>query len=147
MPIEKPTVAANGHAMPMKGKDVSQSALDVEYTCVIEHMVYVSDYPEERMNILGMEFSAKFGEIFNLRNLMLFLAVVPGKCVKISPYLDKQFPYFPQVNSVELSQVMTIAPYSTRVQTLIAKYEDKHLFREGTSSHFYKNVLDTALYS
>ena len=61
---------------------------------------------------------------------MLILTVFPGKCVKLLPYLDKLFPYFSQVNSVELSQDLTIAPYSTRVLTLIAKDEDKHLFRK-----------------
>ena len=44
-------------------------------------MVYVSDSPEARMNIVGMEFLAKFGEFCKLRNPMLILTVVPGKCV------------------------------------------------------------------
>ena len=147
MPLEKSPLAANGHAMPMKGKVVIQSAFDVEYSCVIEHTVYVSDSPEARMNILGMDFLAKFGEFINLRNPMLILTVFPGKCVKLSPYLDKPFPYFSQVNSVELSQDLTIAPYSTRVLTLIAKDEDKHLFRKGTSFRLHKNVLDTGIYT
>ena len=60
MPLEKSPLAANGHAMPMKGKVVIQSAFDVEYSCVIEHTVYVSDSPEARMNILGIDFLAKF---------------------------------------------------------------------------------------
>ena len=80
------------------------------------------------MNLLGMDFLAKFGEFINLRNPMLILTAFPGKCVKLSPYLDKLFPYFSQVNSVELSQDITIAPHSARVLTLIAKDEDKHLF-------------------
>ena len=147
MPLEKSPLAANGHAMPMKGKVVIQSAFDVEYSCVIEHTVYVSDSPEARMNILGMDFLAKFGEFINLRNPMLILTVFPGKCVKLSPYLDKPFPYFSQVNSVELSKDLTIAPYSTRVLTLIAKDEDKHLFRKGTSFRLHKNVLDTGIYT
>ena len=112
MHLEKSLLAANGHAMPIKGKVVIQSAFDVEYSCVIVHTVYVSDSPEARMNILGMDFLAKFGEFFNLRNPMLILTVFPGKCVKLSPYLDKRFPYFSQVNAVELSQDLTFAPYS-----------------------------------
>ena len=147
MPLENSPLAANGHAMPMKEKVVIQSAFDVEYSCVIEHTVYVSDSPEARMNILGMDFLAKFAEFINLRNPMLILTVFPGKCVKLSPYLDKPFPYFSQVNSVELSQDLTIAPYSTRVLTLIAKDEDKHLFRKGTSFRLHKNVLDTGIYT
>ena len=35
MPLEKSPLAANGHAMPMKGKVVIQFAFDVEYSCVI----------------------------------------------------------------------------------------------------------------
>ena len=85
MPLEKSTLAANGHAMPMKRKVVIQSALDVESSCVIEQTVYVSDSTEARMNILGMDFLAKFGEFINLRNPMLILTVFPGRCVKLSP--------------------------------------------------------------
>ena len=133
MPLEKSPLAANGHAMPMKGKVVIQSAFDVECSCVIEHTVYVSDSPEERMNIFGMDFLAKIGEFINLRNPMLILTVFPGKCVKLSPYLDNSFPYFSEVKSVELSPDLTIAPYSTRVLTLIAKDEDKQLIRKRTS--------------
>ena len=146
MPLEKSPLAANGHAMPMKVKVVIHSAFDLEYSCVIEHTVYVSDSPEARMNILGMDFLAKFGEFINLRNPMLILTVFPGKCVKLSPYLDKPFPYFSQVNSVEL-QDLTNAPYSTRVLTLIVKDEDKHLFRKGTSFRLHRNVLDTGIYT
>ena len=51
------------------------------------------------------------------------------------------------MNSVELSQDLTISPYSTRVLTLIAKDEDKHLFRKGTSFRLHKNVLDTGIYT
>ena len=58
---------------------------DVEYTCVIEHVVYVSESPEARMNILGLVFLAKFGEYNNLKNQMLILTAFPGKCVKTSP--------------------------------------------------------------
>ena len=36
-PLEKSPLAANGHAMPMKGKITIQCAFDVEYSCVIEH--------------------------------------------------------------------------------------------------------------
>ena len=50
------------------------------------------------------------------------------------------------MNSVELPQdLTTIAPYSTRVLTLIAKDEDKHLFRKGTSFRLHRNVLDTGI--
>ena len=136
--IELFQLAANGHAVPMKGKVVIQSAFDVEYSCVIEHTVYVAESPEARMNILGMDFLAKFGEFISLRNPMPILTIFPGKSVKISPYLEKLFPYFSQVNSVELSQDLTIAPYSTRVLTLIAEDEDKHLFRKGTSFRLHK---------
>ena len=79
-------MAADGLAMPVKGKVVIQTAFDVEYTCVTEHMVYVSDYPEARKNILGMDFLARFGEFNDLRNPMLILTVLPGKCVKLSFY-------------------------------------------------------------
>ena len=51
------------------------------------------------------------------------------------------------MNSVELSQDLTIAPYSTRVLTLIAKDEDKHLFRKGISFRLHKNVVDTGIYT
>ena len=133
MPLEKSPLPANGHAMPIKGKVVIPSAFHVEHSCMIEHTVYVSDSPEARMNFLGMDFLAKFSEFINLRNPMLILTVFPGKCVKLSFYLDKPFPYFSQVNSVELSQDLTIAPYSTRVLTLIAEDKDKHLVRKETS--------------
>ena len=96
-PLEKSPLAANGHAMPMKGKTTIQSAFDVEYSCVIEHTVYVSDSPEARMNILGMDFLANFGEFINLRNPMLILTVFPGKCVKLSPYLTSLFPTSPRL--------------------------------------------------
>ena len=75
MPLEKSLLAANGHAIPMKGKVVIQPAFDVENSCVIERTVYVSDSPEVRMNILGMNFLAKFGEFINPRNPMLILTV------------------------------------------------------------------------
>ena len=78
---------------------------------------------------------------------MLFLTVFRGKCVKLSPYLDKPFPYYSQVNSVELSQDLTIEPYSTRIVMLRAKYKDKHLFRKRTNFRLHKNVLDTGTYT
>ena len=99
------------------------------------------------MNIFGQDFLAKIGEFFNLSNPMLISTVFPGKCVKLSPCLDKPFPYFSQVNSVELSQDLTIAPYSTRVLTLIANDEYKSLFQKGTSFRLHKNVLDTGIYT
>ena len=94
MPLEKSPFAANGHAMPMKMKVVIQSAFDVEYTCVFEHMVYVSESPEARMNVLGMDILAKFGEFNSLKTPMLILTVFPVKCVRQSPYLDKPFSYY-----------------------------------------------------
>ena len=145
MPLEKSPSAAKGHAMPMKVKVVIQSTFDVEYSCVIEHTVCVSDSPEARMNILRMDFLAKRVEFRNLRNPMLILTVFPSKCVELSPYLNKPFAYFSQVISVELSQDLTIAPYSTRVLTFIAKDEDKHLFRKGKSFRLHKNVLEFIL--
>ena len=51
------------------------------------------------------------------------------------------------MNSVEISHNLTIAPYATRVLTLFAKEEDKHLFRKGTSFRLHKNVLDTGIYT
>ena len=113
MPLATSPLAAKGHAMPMNGKVGVQSAFDVGYTWVIVQIVYVSDSPEAPLNLLGMDFSAKFVKFINLRNPMLFLTVLPGKCVKLSPYLDEPFPYFSQVNSVGLSQVLTIVLYST----------------------------------
>ena len=147
MTLEKSHLAANVHAMPMEGKVVIQSAFDVEYIFVIEHMVCVSDSPEARRNILGRDFLAKFVQFINLRNPMLILTVFPGKCVKLSPYLDKPFTSFPQVKSVELSQDLTIAPYSTQILIFIAKDEDKNLFKKGTSFRLPKTVLDTGSYT
>ena len=37
--LEKSPLAGNGHAIPLKGKVSIQSAFDVEYNCVIEHLV------------------------------------------------------------------------------------------------------------
>ena len=90
-------MAANVHAMPMKVKNVIQSASDMEYSCLIEDMVQVSDSPEAQMNILGMAFPAKFVKFDNLKTPMLILTVVLGKCIKLSPYLDKPFPFFSSV--------------------------------------------------
>ena len=103
-PLEKSPLAANGHAMPMKGKTTIQSAFDVEYSCVIEHMVFVSDTPEARMNVLGIDFLAKFDEFINLINPMLILTVLSGKCVKLSPYLDKLFLTFHKLTRWNTSQ-------------------------------------------
>ena len=99
------------------------------------------------MKILGMNFFAYFGEVINLRNPMLILTVFLCKCVKLSPYSDKLFLYFSQVNSVELSQGLMIAPYSTRVLSLIAKDKDMQFFRKGTSFRVLKNNLDTGIYT
>ena len=87
MPLEKSPLAANGHAMPMKGKPVIRSAFDAGYSCVFELMVYLSDSPEARINILGNDLLAKFDEFINLRNSLLILTVFPGRCIKISPFL------------------------------------------------------------
>ena len=76
---------------------------------------------------------------------MVILTVFTGN--KLSPYLDKPFPHYSQVNSVELPQDITIAPYSTRVLTLIPTDEDNDLFRKGTSFRLHKNVLDTGIYT
>ena len=51
------------------------------------------------------------------------------------------------MNSVELSEDLMIARYSTRVLTLVAKDEDKHLFRKGASFCLHKNFLDTGFYT
>ena len=82
IPLGKTRLAANGHAMPMKGKVVIQTAFDVKYTCVIELLVYVSGSPEKRTNIFGMDFLARFSDFFSLRNPMLVLTDLPCKCVE-----------------------------------------------------------------
>ena len=46
-----------------------------------------------------------------------------------------------------MSQELTIAPYSTRVLTLIAKDEDKHFFRNETSFRLHKSFLDTGIHT
>ena len=133
--------------MPMKGKVMIRSEFDLECACDIENMVYVFESTKARMNILGKEYLAKFGDFVSLRNPMLILTVFPGRCVKRSPYLDKPFPYYSKVNSVELPQDITISPYSTRVLKLIAKDEDKHFFQRGKSFRLHKNILDTGFYT
>ena len=77
---------------------------------------------------------------------MLFLTVFPGKCVKLSPNLDKPFPYYSQVNSVELPENLTISPYSRPVLTFIAKDEDKPLFRKRIGFRSHKTILDTGIH-
>ena len=146
MLLDKSLLAANGQTTPMKEKVLIQSGFDTEFSCVIEHTVSVSDSPEARMNI-EKDFFCSFGEIIILRNAMLISTVFPGKCVNWSPYLDKPFPYVSKLNFVELSQDLMIEPYSTRVLTLIAKDEDKHLFRKGTNSRSHKTVLDIGSYT
>ena len=91
-------LAANGLAMSMKKKVMIQSAL------VIVHTVHVSDSPDAWMNIRGMNFFGRFGEVEILRNPMPILTVFPGKSVKLSTYLDKPFPNYLQADSVDLSQ-------------------------------------------
>ena len=51
------------------------------------------------------------------------------------------------MNSVKLSQGLTIAPYSMQVLTLLAKDENIHSFRKGTSFRLQKNVLGTGIYT
>ena len=147
MHLEKLPLAANGHAMPMKGQVTIQPAFHVAYTSVIEHMVFVSRSPEAQMNILGMNFLAKFGELFNQKNPMLFSTVFPGICVKLSLCLDKFFPYYSQVNSVELLREMRIAPDAKRFLSLLAKDENKHLFRKRKSFSLHKHVLSAGIYT
>ena len=86
VPLKKPLLGANGNAKTRAGKVVFQSLFDAEHTCVFEHMVYVSDSPEARMNILGLDSLAKFGKIINLRNPMIILTVFRRKSVELSPY-------------------------------------------------------------
>ena len=133
--------------MPKKTKVVNREAFDVENPCVIEHTVYLSDSPDERMNTLVMDFLAKIGEFVNLRNPLLCLTAFSGKCVEVSPYLDELFPSVLRVHSVELSLYLTIAPYSTQVLTLIVKDGHKHLFRKGTSFRLHRNVFHTGIYT
>ena len=118
--LEKSPLALNGHSMPIKGKVIIQSAFDVEYCCVIEHSVYFSESNAARINVLGRDSLARTGEFNNLRNPMLILTVFTGKRVKLSLYLGKPSTYFSQFISVEMSHGLVIAPYSTRVSTLIA---------------------------
>ena len=58
LPHEKSPLAAHGEAMRMKGVITNQSAFEVESIFVIEHMVYVSDSSETRLNILGTDIIA-----------------------------------------------------------------------------------------
>ena len=51
------------------------------------------------------------------------------------------------MNFVELSQVIPLAPYSTWVLTLLAKVEDKQLFKKGTSFRLHKDVFDTGIFT
>ena len=128
MALAKSPLTANGHAMPMQGKVLVQSASDVLYTRVIL-IGYDSDFTETRGDILGMDFLAKFGEFTTLRNPMLIWTVFSGKGVKLPPYLAKLCAYQAQVNSIDLSHDLTLAPPSTRVsifsqtrrQTLVHK--------------------------
>ena len=131
----------------MNGKIGIQSAFDLGYTCVYKDMVYVSISPEARMNIIILYIITKLGESVFLKNLMHFLAVFSGKCVKLSLRLNKFFIYYSHVNSVEFSQFITIEPYSERVLILIAIDEEKHLFRRETSFWIHKNVLDAGSYT
>ena len=73
MPLEKSSLATNVLAMPNEGKIVIQCPfdVDVEYTCVFEHVVHFSDsggINEHSWN----DFLTKHRECFILRDSMLF---------------------------------------------------------------------------
>ena len=88
MSLEKSTLAANGHAMPMKRKVVIQSAVDLENTFVLEHMAYVSDSPEAQMSLLGMDFLAKFLLICHCEKPHASFSGHRRQMYKLSFYLD-----------------------------------------------------------
>ena len=119
----------------------------VEYTCDMEHMVNVSESPEARMDNIGKDLLVKSCKFNFLRNPMLISLVFIGLCVKLSPYLENLFVNHSQENTIDLSQGLTLAPYSTRVMTLIAKDADNHLLRKGPSFRLHKNVLDLGIYT
>ena len=104
----------------------------------------MSGFHEVRMKINSL---AKFGEVSDLRSPMLVLIDFPCKCSKWSPYLDKLFPIFSKVNSVDLTKNNTIAPHSTRRLTLLAKEADKINFRRGTSFRQQKHNFDIGIYT
>ena len=56
MPLKKSPSPPNADALAMKRKVMIPSAFEVEYACVIEHIIYASGSPEARINILGMDF-------------------------------------------------------------------------------------------
>ena len=64
-PLEKSFFAALVSAMPKKGKIEIQSAFDVDYNSVFEHVVYVSDSTDKRIKIPGKTF------LQNLVNLLI----------------------------------------------------------------------------
>ena len=63
-----------------------QYVFDVQHTSVIEHMVYASDSAEARMNILGKDFQAFFGDSFNWRNPILIFMVLTASVLKYRPF-------------------------------------------------------------
>ena len=93
MPLEETPLTAYVYALPMKRKSMIDTPFELEYTCVIEHMVYNSDSPEAWMSILGNNFPANFGEFNILRSSVLILLVLPGECVKLS-FLKKTLSMF-----------------------------------------------------
>ena len=90
--------------MPVKGKVAIQSAFEVENSCAFQHRVDVSDSPMAQMRFLGMVFSAKLRELFDMRNTMVILTVFLGKCVVIMPFLDKPYSFYSEIISLELSK-------------------------------------------
>ena len=127
----------------------------------IEHMVYVSESDEARMNILRKYFSAKFGEIVHKRNPRLNLTVFPGKCVKLSPYLDKPFPYLPKVSKlitkvryeialgedptrtqvVHRNHLVEYFPRDNELPNLLSNYEKPN--NDDKTEHFYDEYART----
>ena len=148
MPLEKSTLTAIGHAVPVKKIVVIQSAFDVQDICVFEHMVYVSDSREALMNFLRWDFLAKLGEFINLRNPMLNLTVFPGKCVEQSYCLHE---HFPQYSRSELCKVVTrfddctslnasFKSYTKRQQQTFVSKENKFPLPQKRPRHWNLNL-------
>ena len=85
-------------------------------------MVYVFESPEARMDILGTD--SKKWWIYKSKESNAKFKGLRRQVFYLIAYLDKNFPYYSQVNSVEISQDITNAPYSTRVLTIIPKDEE-----------------------
>ena len=148
MSPEKSLLAAKALAIPTKRKIVIQFASDVEYTCVVKNMIYVSDYLETRLKILRTDFAARLGVFIIPGNLILNLQVVPSICAEKSPYLEKHyFPYFSQGNTIELWQMIKFVFHRKRVLTLKAKVEYKHLVQKTSGFRLYKKVRNTGIHT